>query len=583
MKPTQFLILLLLWPLAGDLQALTARPDVRVVIDVSGSMKQNDPHNLRAPALKLLVGLLPDEARAGVWTFGRYVNMAVKYGPVNTAWKRRARQAAGQIHSRGLFTNIEEALRRASFNWQRPDPRHRRHLILLTDGMVDVSGDAALDQASRQRILTQLLPRLKRAGVRVHTVALSAAVDRDLLRRLSGETGGWYEQVASAEDLQRVFLRLFEKTAPRDALPIEANRFKVDAGIKDMTLLVFRPAGAPRLKLHTPAGEVWLASRVPGQVIWFQEQGYDLITVKQPMQGEWRLETPPDPDNRVMVATNLRLELAELPEIVVGDERLNVFAYLAQNGRRVRRTDFLQLVQFSLQQRAGSDPASSRDAVLQDRGEPPDRTAGDGIYSQQPGPLPKAGLQQLIVHADAATFQRERRHSFHYYPSLVQISLQAEAGSHRVLIRVRPEADLLDPASVRLEVRRPGAAPLKMTPQGNEWQLHLESQAAEAIVIHLQAQGRDGQMISRDYPQQLPGAGVSAMKTQAHATADEAAAYPAQPGDGDAEAASVDWKMLIGITLAINLFLLANGLLTHLYLKKRRARREAREVAELSL
>ena len=34
--------------------------DIRVLLDVSGSMKQNDPRNLRRPAMALLVQLFPN-------------------------------------------------------------------------------------------------------------------------------------------------------------------------------------------------------------------------------------------------------------------------------------------------------------------------------------------------------------------------------------------------------------------------------------------------------------------------------------------------------------------------------------------
>ena len=40
--------------------------DVRLLIDVSGSMKLNDPANLRQPAIDLLVKLLPEGSKAGV-------------------------------------------------------------------------------------------------------------------------------------------------------------------------------------------------------------------------------------------------------------------------------------------------------------------------------------------------------------------------------------------------------------------------------------------------------------------------------------------------------------------------------------
>jgi len=64
------LFLLGLMALLSPAQA-TKNNDVRVLIDVSGSMKQNDPHKLRAPALRLLVGLLPEGSESGIWTFGQ--------------------------------------------------------------------------------------------------------------------------------------------------------------------------------------------------------------------------------------------------------------------------------------------------------------------------------------------------------------------------------------------------------------------------------------------------------------------------------------------------------------------------------
>ena len=84
--------------------------DVRVVIDVSGSMKQNDPSNLRQPAVELLVQLLPEGSKAGIWTFGRYINMLVPHRPVNDEWKNNATRLSGDINSVGLYTNIGEAL-----------------------------------------------------------------------------------------------------------------------------------------------------------------------------------------------------------------------------------------------------------------------------------------------------------------------------------------------------------------------------------------------------------------------------------------------------------------------------------------
>ena len=45
--------------------------DVRLVIDVSGSMKSGDPEYLRQDVLNGLGEMLPPGSRAGVWTFGQ--------------------------------------------------------------------------------------------------------------------------------------------------------------------------------------------------------------------------------------------------------------------------------------------------------------------------------------------------------------------------------------------------------------------------------------------------------------------------------------------------------------------------------
>jgi hypothetical protein len=54
-----------------NVKAATNNNDIRVIIDISGSMKKSDPLNLRVPAMKMLNGLIPEGSYAGVWNFGR--------------------------------------------------------------------------------------------------------------------------------------------------------------------------------------------------------------------------------------------------------------------------------------------------------------------------------------------------------------------------------------------------------------------------------------------------------------------------------------------------------------------------------
>ncbi len=113
------LLLLPMWECSAEEVIIEdAAADTRVLIDISGSMKENDPQNLRRPALRLLVGLLPKDSRAGVWTFGQYVNEEIHLGKVDQGWRDRARASASKIHSRGLYTDIEEVLKRSTEDWK---------------------------------------------------------------------------------------------------------------------------------------------------------------------------------------------------------------------------------------------------------------------------------------------------------------------------------------------------------------------------------------------------------------------------------------------------------------------------------
>lgn len=151
-----FFILILCLPYsAWSAQKVEQQPqnsDIRVLIDVSGSMKKNDPKNLRLPALRLLVGLLPAQTAAAVWNFGTKTKLLVPLGPSNEQWKIKANQASKTIHSKDLYTNIGLALDAAIAGWgdKKPDSAPRS-IILLTDGMVDISKDDKKNIAERNR------------------------------------------------------------------------------------------------------------------------------------------------------------------------------------------------------------------------------------------------------------------------------------------------------------------------------------------------------------------------------------------------------------------------------------------------
>ena len=230
--PRLFLALLLS-QFTLSLSAQEPLPDVRLLIDVSGSMKQSDPDNLREPALELMVQLLPEGSRAGVWTFGQWVNMVVPHAEVDDGWREDATAAVSAISNAGLLTNIPDAIELATFDIERLQHQYRTSIILLTDGKVEVSGDSLNNQRAARDLLTKVAPELREWGVTVHTIALSDDADWEFLRALARVTGGLAERAASPEALSAVFLQALDIAAPSEQVPLLGGEFLIDDSVSD--------------------------------------------------------------------------------------------------------------------------------------------------------------------------------------------------------------------------------------------------------------------------------------------------------------------------------------------------------------
>ena len=440
--------------------------DVRVIIDVSGSMKKNDPNNLRSPALRMVVGLLPEGEQSGVWTFAKYVNMLVPLRKVNDAWRMEAEKQSEKIHSYGLFTDIEQALNTATANQKTADPRYRRSVILLSDGLVDVSADEQVSKKSRQRILDKLVLRLKKANVAVHTIALADTSDHALLRAISLATDGWYEQVDSAEELQRVFLHMFEKSAQRDTVPLSDNNFKIDDSVSEMTLLIFRSKESKATELLLPDQSRISQQQILNNVRWHSsESGYDLITISEPQTGTWHIDAELDPDNRVMVVTDLKLKTTDLPNNILIGETFDFDVSLTEKGEKIVRQDFLTLVdgQLTLE----SEITDPLDQSL-------NSNQYDGVYKTHVGESFQPGRNDIVVTMTSATFERQRRQSINVVETPFEIIVDQltdeSTRTHRITLI--PDKSLIKTDNIAI-------AAMLTAEDGSEWSYEVMKTALD--------------------------------------------------------------------------------------------------------
>jgi len=119
--------------------AVHAAPtDVILVLDNSGSMRNNDPNFLLKRAVAKFVNELDQQTRVGMLVFDTDVAYPITLGDLDVEARSAIRAALEDIAYRGQFTNSPAAIERAIYELKgkgRDDAS--KVIIFMTDGLVD--------------------------------------------------------------------------------------------------------------------------------------------------------------------------------------------------------------------------------------------------------------------------------------------------------------------------------------------------------------------------------------------------------------------------------------------------------------
>lgn len=551
-----------------------AQADVRVVIDISGSMKQNDPGNLRRPALELLVQLIPKDSKAGVWLFGEDVDVLMPNQVISERWRVDARKRASLISSSSLYTNIPQALDQAGAD---PDRNYRTSIILLTDGMVDISKSSEENVAARQRLLEEILPRLRQAGTVVHTIALSRFADRELMERLAADTGGLFAVAENADALNKIFVQALDASAPAEQVPLAGNRFLVDSSIDELTALVFRREGKP-VELLSPEQKTYTFASHGDDIKWFQGAGFDLITVKKPFEGEWTVDADIEAGSRVTIVSNLSLAATRYSEsLFSSDDIPALVAALKQQGEVVTQKEFLQLMKFSASAQRRED-GKQWDLALSTAGQVP----ADGYFRGALAMLKEPGTYDLAIEADGKTFQRSQKQTVSVRDNFT-VRVSATDGippAHRVtLIAQNPTIDAAS-AKVTAHIKAPDGDTTEKVVEASvnrEWEVLIDNDDGGRHEVYFAIEGKFEKGEPLSYRSSVVAIDANGNKVIAPAQQDApepiaavepapaAATEPAKEGAPAAAEASSSWKKwaLYGGLALGNLVLLGLGYMAY--------------------
>lgn len=384
----------------------------RVIVDASGSMLISDPDKLTSEALRLISNLAPEgEATLGIWLFGEEPRVLLPEANINKANKAKLASYVNSYVTQDVATDLEAIIR---LLLETPDagnlaPDFNRHWILVTDGMVDISLDEAINKASRDRVLNELTAKLEERNIHLHTISMTGYTDKALLESLSLKTNATYTEVAIPDDLLDTFERIFTQASPSDELPFNGNRFFVDDAIEELTLVVFHDNGIqPHVVM--PNGDVLFLLNKQDVSVSASDH-YTLITVRDPAAGEWQVSNVDLERSSVRIITNLSAQATKVAPVIFENEPIDSTVGLFQDDTMIKEDNILGLV--TVEQTLRRLSGEVEEAVFSSS-----MARMNGQFKQRLEGITEPGNYELISLVDGKTFSRQISQYFTVHPAI---------------------------------------------------------------------------------------------------------------------------------------------------------------------
>ena len=263
-----------------------------LVLDISRSMQDNDPHNIRSDGEQTFIDLLNsvEGNHLGVVFFGAKARVMQPVTAIQRESLKSLKVSLPPIDSRAQRTEIGLGMAKGVEILE--GRGGTRYLVVMSDGELDRSGRAAQrrtrDDELALRELRALYPKLRQENILVFTIALTeysrkALVDGAepqpnapiqmtagelLLKEIAESTNGKFYRILRQRDYLDAFLDIFLQVRPPTlyTLPRQAdgrfylNQFDAEAiviGPRDMVLVT--PRGQRfGLGLAAPAESQWV-------------------------------------------------------------------------------------------------------------------------------------------------------------------------------------------------------------------------------------------------------------------------------------------------------------------------------------
>lgn len=299
------------------------RFNVVIVLDASGSMRSTDPRGFRYEAINQFTSLLAEQGNVlGGVVF--HNDVAAEQVPTlisDQAGKDAVTAMLESIPSNGGWTNTGAGLNRAvEMIKENGNPELPSVIVFLSDGNTEMS-TADATQASLD-LKAEAIQEAREQGIAIYSVCLNANRSADVseMQQIADATGGVFQEVVKAEDLQDVFnafynliygtstITLVDEVFP-DSGQLETTFEVPGLGVEEVNIIIY--GNTTKKSLLRPDGTESTVTSVDSDT-------FSMLKLTDVIPGTWTLVTEGVPGDSIKINmvynTNLGIEVAISPE-----------------------------------------------------------------------------------------------------------------------------------------------------------------------------------------------------------------------------------------------------------------------------
>lgn len=332
------------------------RFNVVIVLDASGSMRSTDPNGFRYEAIRQFTGLLAEQGNVlgGVVFHTDLAAEKTLAQIVDQAGKDAVIDILKSIPSNDGWTNTGAGLSRAvEMIQQNGTPELPSVILFLSDGNTEMGTKEATQTSLEQK--ADAIQAAREQGIQIYSVCLNTNKSADVaeMRQLADATGGVFQEVAKAEDLQDVFnsfynliygtstIALVDEVFP-DTGKLETTFDVPGLGVEEVNIIIY--GNTTKTSLLKPDGTEDSAAAVVSET-------FSILKLTDVVPGTWTLVTEGVSGDSIKINmvynTNLGVELSIVPseKMIAPDDTVTITAKL--EGNQVLATSSDQYVGYS--------------------------------------------------------------------------------------------------------------------------------------------------------------------------------------------------------------------------------------------